>query len=219
MSLSQLSYVVVDVETTGGSPSTGHRVTEIAAVIVRGGCIVDIYEQLVNPERYVSPWITQLTGISNAMLAGQPRFAEIAPDVVSALAGNVFVAHNAAFDWRFVSAELQRAFDKTPTALTLCTVRLARLLLPQLPRRSLDHVAHHYGVQHVATRYALKRGTRHSAAGDAVVTAHCLLRMLDDAADRGLTTWDDVQRATAAHARRSRRRSAFPTSTLDDRTA
>jgi DNA polymerase-3 subunit epsilon len=219
MELSQLSYAVFDVETTGGSPSTGHRVTEIAAVVVRGGCIVDIYEQLVNPERHVSPWITQLTGISNAMLADQPRFAEIAPDVVSALAGNVFVAHNAAFDWRFVSAELQRTFDKTPTALTLCTVRLARLLLPQLPRRSLDHVAHHYGVQDVAERYALKRGTRHSAAGDAVVTAHCLLRMLDDAADRGLTTWDDVQRATAAHARRARRRSAFPTSTLDDRTA
>jgi len=102
-------------------------------------------------------------------------------------------------------------------------VRLARALLPQLPRKSLDHVAHHYGVLDVPSRYPLKRGTRHSAAGDAIITAHCLLRLIDDAADRGFTTWDDIQRATSrgyrGAPRRSTRPSALPTSTLDDRTA
>lgn len=217
MELSRLSYAVVDVETTGGSPATGHRVTEIAAVVVRDGKIQQVYEQLVNPERTIPPFITRLTNISDHTVRDQPRFADIAADVVSLLMGNVFVAHNAAFDWSFVSAELGRAYDATPTALRLCTVRLARLLLPQLPRRSLDHVAHHYGLRDAARGYAVKRGYRHSAAGDALVTAHCFLRMLDEAADRGLLTLDDLERASS-RARR-RRPLATPRWTLDDRTA
>jgi DNA polymerase-3 subunit epsilon len=222
MDLSRLSYAVVDVETTGGSPAYGHRITEIAVVVVSEGRITEIFERLVNPDRFIPPFITHLTGISEHMVASAPRFAEIVPDLVMALAGNIFVAHNAQFDWGFVSAELERAVGKTPTALRLCTVRLARALLPQLPRKSLDHVAHHYGVLDVPSRYPLKRGTRHSAAGDAIITAHCLLRMIDDAADRGFTTWDDIQRATSRGSRgghKSRRPSPMPTGTLDDRTA
>jgi len=220
MDLSQLSYAVFDVETTGGSPSAGHRVTEIAAVVVHQGKIVEIFEQLLDPERDIPPFITQLTGISNAMVMGQPRFPEVAHNVLALLGEHVFVAHNAAFDWRFVNAELSRTFDKTATARTLCTVRLSRALLPHLPRKSLDYVAHHYGVRDIASRYPLKRGVRHSAAGDAIVTAHCLMRLLDDAADRGLTTWADLDRhLSSAARRRTRRWSAMPTSTLDDRTA
>ncbi|MDQ2891346.1 MAG: 3'-5' exonuclease [Gemmatimonadota bacterium] len=222
MDLSRLSYAVVDVETTGGSPAYGHRITEIAVVIVSEGRITEIFERLVNPDRLIPSFITHLTGISECMVCDAPRFAEIVPELVMALAGNIFVAHNASFDWGFVSSELERAVGKRPTALRLCTVRLARALLPQLARKSLDHVAHHYGVLDVAARYSLRRGTRHSAAGDAVITAHCLLRLIDDAADRGFTTWDDIQRATGRAARASRkvrRASAMPIGTLDDRTA
>lgn len=220
MNLSTLSYAVVDVETTGGSPVYGDRITEIAAVIVHQGRIVEIYEQLVNPDRFIPPFVTHLTGISERMVAQSPRFADIVPDVVAALAGNVFVAHNAQFDWRFVSSELERAVGKRPTALTLCTVRLARKLLPQLTRKTLDHVAHHYGVRDVASRYQLKRGTRHSAAGDAVITAHCLLRLIDDAADRGITTWEQLQPSGGPRRARSRRRpSAMPQPAQDDASA
>ncbi|MEO9224836.1 MAG: exonuclease domain-containing protein [Gemmatimonadaceae bacterium] len=222
MDLSRLSYAVVDVETTGGSPAYGHRITEIAVVVVTEGHVTDIFERLVNPDRDIPPFITQLTGIDRSMVAQAPRFEEIVPDLVMALAGNIFVAHNASFDWGFVSAELERAVGKRPTALRLCTVRLARTLLPHLARKTLDHVAHHYGVLDVPSRYPLKRGTRHSAAGDAIITAHCLLRMIDDAADRGFTTWADIELATS-HAARARRKtqrpSAMPGGTLDDRTA
>ena len=115
MDLSRLSYVVVDVETTGGSPFSGHRVTEIAAVVVQEGKVVEIYEQLINPEQFIPPFIARLTGITDDMVGGQPRFAEVAERIVELLTGNIFVAHNAAFDWRFVSAELERAFDaKSP---------------------------------------------------------------------------------------------------------
>lgn len=220
MNLHTLSYAVVDVETTGGSPSAGHRVTEIAVVVVEQGRITRVFERLVNPERAIPLFITRLTGISDAMVRDAPRFGDVVPGLVETLAGHVFVAHNASFDWGFVSAELERALGRTPTALTLCTVRLARWLLPQLPRRSLDHVAHHYGVRDVAARYPLRRGTRHSAAGDAIVTAHCLIRLLDDAAGRGITTWEELARAAGPRTRRSRRRwTASPTPTLDDRTA
>jgi len=201
--LLDLSYVVVDVETTGGRPDAGDRITEIAAVRVAGGEVREVYETLVNPERSIPPMITRLTNISWEMVRGAPRFRDIVPRLGHVLRGNVFVAHNAVFDWRFVSAELTRATGERLDGRRLCTVRLARRLLPQLPRRSLDVVARHYGVDIAA---------RHRAAGDAVATAHVLLALLRDAADRGCETWESLDALLAAAARspRRRRRSAMP---------
>mgnify|MGYP006143580479 CR=1 FL=1 len=83
--LREESFVVVDVETTGGSPWRGHRVTEVAAVRVQGGRIADTYSTLVNPERPIPSMITGLTGITQAMVADQPRFAQVARQVSAAL--------------------------------------------------------------------------------------------------------------------------------------
>lgn len=196
-------FVVVDVETTGGRPLHGDRVTEIAAVVVEGGAIGEVYSTLVNPQRSIPPWITSLTNISWDMVRDAPRFADVCDDVTAMLDGRVFVAHNAPFDWGFVGAEVQRASGRQLEGRRLCTVRLARKLLPQLPRRSLDMVASHYGVEIEA---------RHRAAGDAVATAHVLLRLLGDAADRGCETWaqlDELFAATPA-TRRRRRPSGLP---------
>jgi DNA polymerase III subunit epsilon len=99
----------------------------------------------------------------------------------------VFVAHNVSFDWRFVSAEVARSTGRELTGRRLCTVRLARRLLPQLRSRSLDWVANHYGVE-------IPDGMRHRAAGDALATAHCLLRLLDDARDHGCERWSELER-------------------------
>ena len=182
--LSSLSWVVVDVETTGGNPHTGHRITEIAAVTVREGRVQEqLFESLVNPERSIPPMITALTHITWEMVRDKPRFREICPDLVRALEGHVFVAHNAAFDWKFVTHEIERASGQRIDGRRLCTVRLARRLLPQLPRRSLDWVARHYGVDIAA---------RHRAAGDAVATAHCLVRLLKDAESKGIRTWGEL---------------------------
>jgi DNA polymerase-3 subunit epsilon len=201
--LLDLSYVVVDVETTGGRPDGGDRITEIAAVRVAGGEVREVYETLVNPERSIPLMITRLTNISWNMVKDAPRFREIVPQLGDVLRGHVFVAHNAVFDWRFVSAELARATGERLEGRRLCTVRLARRLLPQLPRRSLDVVARHYGVEIAA---------RHRAAGDAVATAHVLLALLRDAAERGCESWEslDALLTTAARSPRRRRRSAMP---------
>ncbi|GJG88497.1 hypothetical protein tb265_36780 [Gemmatimonadetes bacterium T265] len=221
--LDALPYVVVDVETTGGSPENGHRITEIAAVVVEGGEVRDVYETLVNPERGIPPEIMRLTGISWEMVRDKAPFAGVCDDVVGAIAGRVFVAHNAAFDWRFVRAEVARTSGRQLDGRRLCTVRLARKLLPQLRSRSLGYVAEWYGATKFAEtyfegRHGRGRPWRHSAAGDAVATAHCLIRLLGDAADHGVTTWGAMDRwlAGGTGTARRRRRSAMPSGVKRD---
>ena len=210
--LDALSYVVVDVETTGGRPLHGDRITEIAAVLVRRGEIVDVFETLVNPRRSIPPWITRLTNISWGMVKDAPPFEALCDKVLDMLGGHVFVAHNARFDWAFVNAELERATGRALDGPRLCTVKLARKLLPQLRRRSLDYVAMHYGVE---------IQSRHRAAGDAIATARVLVRLLGAAREHGCESWDDLDRflAPAPRRRRRRRPPATPQPVTRDTTA
>jgi DNA polymerase-3 subunit epsilon len=216
--LSALTFAVVDVETTGGRPDSGDRITEIAAVIVKDGAVSEVFETLVNPERSIPPFITRLTNISWEMVREKAPFRDVCADLLRAIDGHVFVAHNAAFDWRFVSAEVARASGRELTGRRLCTVRLARRLLPQLRSRSLDYVARHYGVE-------IPHGMRHRAAGDALATAHCLLRLLDDARGHGCERWSDLERFLATGSsvpkkRRPRRAlSGLPSPVRKDTTA
>jgi DNA polymerase III subunit epsilon len=208
--LASLSFAVVDVETTGTQPTFGDRITEVAIAVVRDGEVSESFTTLVNPERPIPAYITRLTNITSEMVQDAPRFGDIAPQIVATLSGHVFTAHNATFDWKFVSAELGRCAGYQLAGRRLCTVRLARKLLPQLPRRSLDHLARYYGVG---------IENRHRAAGDAFATAQCLLRLLDDARDRGCETWDDLQQLGGRRPRRPRRPPASPASVSDDTTA
>lgn len=210
--LTAVSFAVVDVETTGTRSARGDRVTEIAIARVQGGAIVDVFSQLVNPERTIPAPITALTQITWSMVKDQPPFRHVAHQVTDRLAGHVFTAHNAAFDWRFVSDELARGGARL-SGPRLCTVRMARVLLPQLSRRSLDHVTQYFGIEIAA---------RHRAAGDAEATARVLLRLLRIADDEGLSTWPLLagrlaspltrRRRTAA----DRRRRAFPLPATED---
>jgi DNA polymerase-3 subunit epsilon len=211
-SLSDLSYVVVDVETTGGRANYGDRITEIAAVVVKNGKIVELFETLVNPERPIPYFITQLTNITWDMVRDAPTFDRVAPDIVRVLEGNVFVAHNATFDWRFVSAEVSRCAGQRLRGRKLCTVKVARKILPQLSRRSLDYVARYYGVEIT---------NRHRAAGDALATAKCFIRMIGDLSDRGYNTWDDLDALLRKPAgrRKKRRASGMPMPVTRDTTA
>jgi DNA polymerase-3 subunit epsilon len=204
-----VTFLVVDVETTGCSAWAGDRVTEVAAVLVRGNKVSDVFHSLVNPGRPIPPFITQLTGISDRMVKDAPPFSEIAGALAYELAGRVFVGHNARFDWNFLSAEFSRLASASLESLTreqLCTVRLARRMLAHLPRRNLDAVAHHYGVEIEG---------RHRALGDARATAYVLLGLLRDAERRGVYTWeglDEMMSKRTARARR-KRRSAMPRAT------
>ena len=195
--LLNLDYAVVDVETTGSRSWAGDRITEIAVVTVRGGAVVETFETLVNPERSIPPFVTRLTNISWDMVKDAPRFRDICGDVVRAMNGAIFVAHNAQFDWRFVSAEVERATGRQLDGRRLCTVRLARKLLPGLRSRRLDSVALYYGVRITA---------RHRAGGDAVATAKVLIRLLHDARSRDCRCWPDLEAMLGRMLVRSRRR-------------
>lgn len=191
--LRELSYAVVDVETTGGGRGGGHRIIEFASVEIRGGEIVDEYQTLVNPGRRIPPGVVALTGIHDGMVAAAPYFDHVADEIRDRLHGRVFVAHNVAFDWGFVSRELTAALGEAPDVPRLCTVRMARRLVRGLRRRNLDELTRHYGV---------KIHARHRAHGDALATARVLLRLLDEAAGEGLEDLDSLVR----YLRRRRRR-------------
>ncbi|MFN8572652.1 MAG: 3'-5' exonuclease [Gemmatimonadaceae bacterium] len=199
--LSQLSYAVVDVETTGTRAGWGDRITEIAAVRVEGGEIVDVYETLINPERPIPAQITQLTRITSEMVRRAPLFAAVARRVAQALDGRIFVAHNATFDWRFVSTEFMRSTGEQLVGERVCTVRLTRALLPMLRRRSLDSLARYFGVEITA---------RHRAGGDAVATAQVLIELLRLAEDRGVETLEDLRLLGRTGRKARRKRRALP---------
>ncbi len=208
--LKSMRFAVVDVETTGSHTNGADRITEIAIVPVEGLQVGEPWEQLVQPGKLIPPFIQALTGISNAMVAQAPMFHEIADEVIARLDGQMFTAHNAAFDRRFVASELLRTRHIFLDGQSLCTVRLARRLLPTLPRRSLDRVCEHFGIANAG---------RHRAGGDALATAHCLVRMLHIAHDDGLTTWAQLQRFLSGPTRRSVKRSALPSPVREDTSA
>ena len=171
--------------------------TEAAAVLVRDGWVEPLFQSLVNPEQPIPWYITQLTGIDDAMVRDAPTFAQIAGEFAAHLAGRVFVAHNAPFDFGFVRAEFGRVAPDDIDALIptkLCTVRLARRLLRHLPRRNLEAVCAYYGIDNAG---------RHRAAGDALATAQVLVRLLRDAERAGMYTLEALMRTARVRTVRS----------------
>src|ERR1700721_478111 len=150
--------VFVDLETTGGSAAYD-RITEVGIVRVSNGELVEEWSSLVNPERPIPAYIEEFTGISNEMVAGAPRFTEIARIVRQKLRGAVFVAHNARFDYSFLRSEFLKS-EIDFSAKVLCTVKLSRRLFPEYARQNLDAVMERNG---------LTCGARHRALGDAKV--------------------------------------------------
>ncbi len=182
--LEECAFAVVDVETTGMRPGEDDRITEIAVVVVQGSRRELVFDSLINPGRPIPSRITELTGISDAMVREAPSFRDVADQLLSALAGRVFVAHNARFDWGFVGAEVRRARELVLDGPRLCTVRLARRLYRGEQSYGLDALAH---------RFAFEFPARHRAAGDAIVTGMLLERLMVAARDHGARTLADIE--------------------------
>jgi DNA polymerase III subunit epsilon len=201
--LDDCAFAVVDVETTGVRAIHGDRITEIAVAVVHGGRREIVFESLVNPERPIPRAICSITNITDEMVRHAPRFSELSERLLAALAGRVFVAHNARFDWNFLSAELRRSRDLTLDGTRLCTVRLARRLVKGVRSCGLDNLCRFFGFQNAA---------RHRAGGDALVTAELLSRLLTLARQEGARTLQDLSLIESRRARaRRRKRQAMPT--------
>jgi DNA polymerase-3 subunit epsilon len=161
-------YVVVDVETTGGSGEQ-HRITELAAVKVRDGQIIDRFQTLINPQRPIPPKITRLTGITEEMVADAPSFAEVADPFASFMGDAIFAAHNVNFDYGFISREYARLGLRFRHP-KLCTCASMRRLYPGLPSYSLGALCAEFDVP-------LKQ--HHRALCDAEAAAD-LLRLINE---------------------------------------
>jgi DNA polymerase III subunit epsilon len=201
--LDDCAFAVVDVETTGMRAGFGDRITEVAVAVVHGGRREIVFESLVNPERPIPRAICSITNITDEMVRHAPRFTELAERLLAALAGRIFVAHNARFDWNFLSAELHRCRNLTLDGTRLCTVRLARRLVRGVRSCGLDNLCRFFGFYNRA---------RHRAGGDALVTAELLSRLLTLAREEGARTLQDLASIEARRAhRRRRKRQAMPT--------
>lgn len=165
-------YAVVDIETTG-SYAAGNGITEIAIVIHDGSKKLNFYETLVNPHIPIPYFIQRLTGIDNKMVANAPSFEEIAGQVFDLLQDKIFVAHNVNFDYSFIKHHLKNAGYELETK-KLCTVRLARKVLPGLMGYSLGKLTQRLGIDH---------GNHHRAGGDALATADLLAMIVEKDAE------------------------------------
>ena len=160
-------YSVVDIETTGNGYK-GQKITEISIFIFDGKKIIDEFTSLVNPEQKIPYFITNLTGITEAMVRTAPKFYEIAKKVAEITKDTVFVAHNVNFDYNIIRDEFKSlGFDFKRKKL--CTVRLSRKIIPGLASYSLGNICSAEGIEIAA---------RHRAKGDAEATVELFRRLI-----------------------------------------
>jgi DNA polymerase III subunit epsilon len=166
-------YAIVDIETTGNY-TVRSRITEIAIYVYDGDKITETFHSLINPESNIPPYISSLTGITNSMVENAPKFYEVAKTVYQLLDNRIFVAHNVNFDYNFIRQEF-KSLGGNFQARKLCTVRLARKILPGLPSYGLGNLAKHLNIT---------INSRHRAFGDAEATVK-IFRILKDSDREG----------------------------------
>lgn len=204
--LRDTTFVVVDLETTGGSPQT-NGITEIGAVRVRGGEVLGEFQTLVNPGTPIPPFIALLTGIDDAMVARAPRIEQALPAFLEFARGSVLVAHNAGFDVGFLKANAARQEIPWPGFEVLDTVRIARHVVTddEAPNRKLATLARLFGATTTPT---------HRALDDARATVDVLHAMIARLGNLGVTSLEELttftSRVTAAQRRKRHLAESLP---------
>ena len=161
-------YTVIDIETTGNGPK-GQKITEISIFLFDGKKVLDEYTTLVNPEQNIPPFITNLTGITNAMVRNAPKFSEVARKVEEMTKDTIFVAHNVNFDYNIIQDEF-KSLGFPFVRKKLCTVRLTRKIVPGLNSYSLGNIC-------ISEKIPING--RHRAKGDAEATTELFRRLIE----------------------------------------
>jgi len=184
-SLDETTFCVVDLETTGGSPAGGAAITEIGAVLTRGGRRTGEFQTLVHPGQEIPPFISALTGITDEMVLAAPTIEFALPDFLEFAAGAVLVAHNAPFDLGFLRHFARREHLEWPDREVVDTVLLARRVLSrgEAPNCKLASLAAVFGASTTPN---------HRALDDARATADVLQALLDRVALAGVRTVDEL---------------------------
>lgn len=168
------SLVVLDFETTGLHADHGDRITEVAAVRLCNGKVVDRYDSLINCGRRLSNSIRQFTGINQQMIDSAPLPCRVLPGLLFFIGSDPVVSHNAAFDQGFLDIECERMDLRRSGQDFICTVQLARRLVPDLPSHSLNALVRHFNLPNIG---------EHRAVPDVEATVQVLLRLCELAKD------------------------------------
>jgi len=186
--LTSLSYTVFDTETTGLNPSEGDEIVSVGAVRIVNGRLLEheVFEQLVDPGRPMSPEASRITGIDAAMLENQPTIGRVLPVFGEFCEDTVLVAHNAAFDMRFLRLK-EEATGIRFAQPVLDTLLLSAVIHPDLESHRLEAIAERMGVSPVG---------RHTAVGDAIMTGEVFLRMIPLLAEQGIRTLGEARAAS-----------------------
>jgi DNA polymerase-3 subunit epsilon len=187
--LRRLTYVAFDTETTGLNPAKGDEIIQLGAVRIVNGRIIpgEMIDQLIDPKRSIPETSVAIHGITPKMVANQPTIGQVLPYFHRFAEGAVLVAHNAAFDMRCLQlkeAETGVKFDNP----VLDTLLLSSIIHPHQESHSLDEIA---------ARLSLTNIGRHTALGDAIVTAEVLLKMIPLLEAKGIVTLNDALQASA----------------------
>ena len=186
--LAALAFTVFDTETTGLDPSHGDEIVSIGAVRIVNGRVLEqeVFEQLVDPHRKMSEEASSVTGIDDSMLEGQPTIDRVLPAFLAFCEDTVLVAHNAAFDMRFLHLK-EESTGVRFTQPVLDTLLLSAVLHADLGAHNLEAIAERMGVNPIG---------RHTAVGDAIMTAEVFLRMLPLLAEQGIRTLGQARAAS-----------------------
>jgi DNA polymerase III epsilon subunit len=193
--LADATVVVFDVETTGLSPRRGDRICEIGALKLKGGVEFGRFQALVNPERPIPPGVTAIHHITDAMVAGEPPFREIAADFLGFVEGSALAAYNASFDLGFLAAELDRMQTPPWDGPVIDVLTLARRLMPGM-RHPLWQVAQALGIDFPEQHRAMK---------DVEVTAEVYRRLVAKMGEQGLPTLEELLQLSIPKSVKARR--------------
>jgi len=174
-------FVVFDIETTGLSPKND-AITEIGAVKIRDGIVVDTFSQLVNPDRPIPQHIIELTGITNEMVLGKSKINDVIESFMEFIGDSILVAHNAVFDTGFIRESISKKNTNLENPI-LDTLELSRAIFPNLKSHKLDRLAKYLGV---------KLMNHHRAVDDAQATADILLKILSSLNEKNINTINQI---------------------------
>ena len=187
--LSETTFAVLDLETSGGSPNSGAGITEIGVVKVRGGTVLGTFQSFIDPGHSLPPFITQLTGITDEMLFSAPFIDEVLPTLFEFLGSTdetVLVAHNSPFDMSFLKAAALAHELAWPNYLTVDTARLARAVLDQ------DEVSN-CKLGTLATFFNAQTSPNHRALDDALATVDVLHGIIERLAGHQVWTFEEMR--------------------------
>lgn len=183
MNVSEITFVILDTETTGLNPAFGDRMVELGLLKTRNRQLIDRYETLINPGRPISPGASAINGITDEMVRYSPYFTQIADQFLSFIKNTVLVIHNARFDLGFLAAQLRLAKHPNPQNPVLDTIQLAKKAFPGLPSYSLGNLA---------TALDIVPEHLHRAMDDVELTYQVFNKILSELDNQNITTLEDL---------------------------